>query len=1395
MAGVTPLPEDAATEPVLPPKRWWRHWLGILAFPIVLLGLAALAMLALDTSFGHRFITDRVAAFAPPSGLRIGIGRIDGSIYGQARLRDVSLADPQGVFVRVPQVELDWRPLNWVAKGLDVRKLILRRGTLSRLPKFNPGDPDAPILPDFDIRIDRLEIERLTVAQGVAGPQRRVDLTAGVLVRDGKALIRADGKLGGGERLYALLDAEPDRDRFDLKLDYNAPKGGLLAGLAGADRAIRLGVGGKGSWRRWDGALLAEADGKRLAAVQLTNRAGSYGATGMVWPEGMLAGLAARAAGTSVAISASGTFADRVLEGDARMIGDGLALQGRGAVDLAGNAARSVAIIAEARDPERLFPGIRLEEARLTGTLDGPFRQLSLPHKLTIARLVSGTTRVETLTQTGIASWDGARLTLPLDASAARIVTGDPALDARLVLPRVKGTVVLAGSQISADSLALAVPGIAARLALRGDMALGGYGLSGPVAARGVALTDLGSADAEGRITFKFGNAPWSLDAQLEGRMVRVDNATLTTLAGSGIRFGGRFRLGRGQPLLFEQATLSGSKLALGLAGRSLPGGGTTLSGRGRQVDYGAFTVEASIASDGPHAVLTFADPLPAAGLKDVRVALSPIAGGFRIETRGESLLGAFDGTLGLFAGGGGPVRIAVERLEVWKTAVTGNLELERGFANGKLNLTGGGIGGTIGLDVRSGGQGFTLALNASDARFGGQVPLTIGSARLEASGLLRQGHSSVSGSLLGQGIGRGQLFIGRVAASARLTNGAGQVTASIAGRRGSRFDLQLLGDVSPSRLALAAQGQYAGQRIMLPRRAVLTREAAGWRLAPTQVDFAGGRGIASGLFGSDASELKLALAEMPLSLADIAVADLGLGGKISGLVDYRQARRAPPTGDFKLRITGLTRSGLVLTSRPIDLALTGALMSDRLEMRAVISDGGQVRGRLQGRIAGLAREGDLGARIQNGSLFAQLRYAGPADALWRLAALESFDLTGPLEVAADLTGSPAAPSIRGSLAGNGLTLQSALTGTSVSGMAARGSFAGSRLVLTSLSGQTAGGGSIAGSGSFDFTGIGERGPAIDLRLAARRARLLARDDMGAVVTGPLAIRSDGAGGVVAGRLAIDSASWQLGRGAAIEQLPNIRTREINRPIDAITPRSDPTPWRFLIDAKGASRFDVRGLGIESEWSADIRLRGTTASPAISGRADLVRGGYEFAGKRFNMTRGRIVFDGSSPPDPRLDIVAEDQQSGLTARIAVTGTALRPEIAFSSTPVLPDEELLSRLLFGQSIANISAPEALQLGAAIASLRGGGGLDPINKLRQAVGLDRLRIVSADAALGRGTGIAAGKNITRRIYAEVVSDGRGYNATQLEFRVTSWLSLLSAVSTLGRESINARISKDY
>ena len=220
-------------------------------------------------------------------------------------------------------------------------------------------------------------------------------------------------------------------------------------------------------------------------------------------------------------------------------------------------------------------------------------------------------------------------------------------------------------------------------------------------------------------------------------------------------------------------------------------------------------------------------------------------------------------------------------------------------------------------------------------------------------------------------------------------------------------------------------------------------------------------------------------------------------------------------------------------------------------------------------------------------------------------------------------------------------------------------------------------------------------------------------------------------------------------------------------------------------------------MGLDSEWSADIQLRGTTEAPRINGEARVVprQGFYSFAGVRFEITRGVIDFDGNTPPDPRINIRAETDVQNLDVTVTVTGTSSRPEIAFSSNPGLPEEELLARMLFGDGITNLSATDALQLGAAVASLRGGGGMDPINRLRSAIGLDRLRIVPADPALDRGTAIALGKNFGRRFYAEIITDGRGYNATSLEFRVTGWLSLLATIDTLNRGSVAAEYSRDY
>ena len=393
---------------------------------------------------------------------------------------------------------------------------------------------------------------------------------------------------------------------------------------------------------------------------------------------------------------------------------------------------------------------------------------------------------------------------------------------------------------------------------------------------------------------------------------------------------------------------------------------------------------------------------------------------------------------------------------------------------------------------------------------------------------------------------------------------------------------------------------------------------------------------------------------------------------------------------------------------------------------------------------------------------------------------------------------------MRGSISGDSLQLRSSLSGTDIRDIAMRGRFQGSRLQLTRFAGTAVNGGSVSGSGIVDLRTLGEtvqgrvleiRGPIIDLRASAKNARLLDTGGLSATVTGPLRIVSDGLGGTIAGKVRVNRASWTLGTAADDLRVPQIATREINTPANRDPQVAAGRPWQYLINAKASSRIDVDGMGLDSEWAADIVLRGNTSDPRIGGRAEVVRGNYTFAGTRFELTRGEIEFDVDAPIDPLLDIRAETDRDGLNVEANVRGSATQPEITFTSNPSLPEEELLARLLFGGSVTSLSATDALQLGAAVASLRGGGGMDPINQLRSAIGLDRLRIVSADPALGRGTGVALGKNFGRRFYAEIITDGRGYSATEVEFRVTSWLSLLAAVSTVGRESVVAEISRDY
>jgi translocation and assembly module TamB len=685
-----------------------------------------------------------------------------------------------------------------------------------------------------------------------------------------------------------------------------------------------------------------------------------------------------------------------------------------------------------------------------------------------------------------------------------------------------------------------------------------------------------------------------------------------------------------------------------------------------------------------------------------------------------------------------------------------------------------------------NGAQRIDTHLTATNASFPGAF--AVRSGRADGIIILADDRTTLDGTVDARGVEASGVTLARLTANAKLVNGAGQVRAAFAGRRGAAFAFSTLADVSADTIRLTGSGRIEREPLMLNQPAIFTRTGDGWELAPTRLTFAGGAAIVSGRNGSR-PEVHAQVMAMPLQVLDVAWPNLDLKGLATGHLDY--AWKGNRNGRLDLKVRGLSRAGLVLASKPIDVGIAAAVSGNNAAMRAVAASNGQVVGRAQARFAPMGG-GPLMAELLNAPLFAQLRYVGPADTLWRLSGTEVIDLSGPLSVGADIGGRLADPVIRGSLRTQNARLESAVTGMVVTNVASQARFSGPQLIFNQISGNTAGGGSVTGSGTATFSG-GKT--LLNLSFNANQALLLNRDDVAARVTGPLQVRSDGQGGTISGNLRLNKGRFQLGRASAAAAVPQLNVRESGLDPADVIEVADLHPWK--LDLKVAGRdLQVAGLGIDSIWTTDLNIGGVADAPRFTGRADLVRGDYDFAGRNFRLDRGVIRFRGESPPDPLLDIHAEAQVQGLDASVLVRGTGLKPEITFASTPPLPQDELLSRILFGTSITNLSAPEALQLASAVAALQSGSGsLDPINALRRAVGLDRLRIVPADVATGQKTAIAAGKYVTRKLFVEVVTDGQGYSATRVEYQMTRWLSLLSTVSTIGRSSASVRVSKDY
>ncbi len=1390
---------SAKVEENLPP-RWRRVLLWTLGGLFLLIALSIAAVQGLNTGPGRAWLARQLATIAPESGLTIAVGRLDGSLFGRLTIRDLKLGDPKGVFLVAPRIDLDWDPARLWSKRVHLSFVEADDVRLLRQPALRdtPRDPDKPLLPDINIHLGRLTISRLHLDAPVAGRAATAVIDGKASLYEGRALVDLDARTADGfDQLEVRLDAAPDQDQLDIAARIAAPKGGIIAGLLKLDAPLALTLNGKGSWARWRGRLDARLGEAMLADLSLGAKAGRFDITGRAAPSLMLGGLLQRLSSPVVDIQAGAILSNdrNDLALDIFLGAPAAALTAKGGLDLDRSRIKALDLRFDVRRPDAIRRDLSGRAMRLELALDGPMAGPDLRYRLSADQLAIGTTRFAPLTAAGEGALDSDTPELSFDARTEKVTGISQLAEDLLTGLRLSGPLTIREGRLEAGELLVKSKHIDAGARLNINMKSGAYliDLKGGVKKypmAGVGLVDL---DADWRIT------PDDRRIRAQGktdvRLGRVDSRLFQSL------FKGTPRITtmmdrRGDGIItFSNLRLNAPDMTASGSGRLLPGSLLELRADGVSRTYGAFSTVLAGPIARPKVDLALRAYRAGILLRQIKATLTPENIDYRFTANAATDYGPLIAR-GLIQ----PSQIAIDTLRLAGLNAQGPLRFaENGRFQGRLAITGVGINGHAQLSAENGDQRINARLAASNGQIGFATPLVIRNGQMDVAALL-SAQPVYDISFDGKRITYGKWRIDSAQGVYQLNKKRGALTAALSGRHGAPFTLKIDSKILPDQIEADLSGSIAKQALRLDRPARLEQSDSVWKLAPVTLILPNGRATLAGSFG-DHIQIDSKLDSVGLDVISIFNPELSITGKASGTLALTlPSGGGLPQGDAKIVVRGFSRASLASTARPIDVGINARLDRSSGSLRAIFRNEARIFGRAQAvlrPIPGTPADSAL-ERLLAAPLTAQVRWSGPSGPLWAVTGIEAFDVRGILQLAVDISGDLGDPVMRGTMSSPRARIESTTLGMVVNDIDLAARFDGSRLIFDRFTGKDGTNdktGTITGSGYVDLS-FDRRFP-MRLDLALDKAQVMNRDDLRSTVTGPLTIENGPDGALISGDLSVDRARFRLGTATATE-FAEIQVGEKNR--DLVQDSSEtvrPTIWQLDVRARANNKIDVRGMGLDSEWSADLVMHGAATRPQLSGTARLIRGEYEFAGKTFELQRGSVRFTGTYPPDPIVDIVAESRVQGLTATLNIRGTALKPEIRFSSVPALPEDEVLSRVLFGNSLANLSAGEALQLAGAVAALRsgGGGGLDPVGAIRKAIGLDRLRFSSGNDKNGSRTSIAAGEYLTDRVYVEVAADGQGFAATQIEVELTRSLSILSALSAISGSSINLRWSKDY
>jgi translocation and assembly module TamB len=226
------------------------------------------------------------------------------------------------------------------------------------------------------------------------------------------------------------------------------------------------------------------------------------------------------------------------------------------------------------------------------------------------------------------------------------------------------------------------------------------------------------------------------------------------------------------------------------------------------------------------------------------------------------------------------------------------------------------------------------------------------------------------------------------------------------------------------------------------------------------------------------------------------------------------------------------------------------------------------------------------------------------------------------------------------------------------------------------------------------------------------------------------------------------------------------------------------------LQVNAPSQIFVRGRGLDAELGGALRVGGTTIDVIPEGQFDLIRGRLDILGNRLTLTEGLIQLQGAF--DPFIRFVAETQADDVTAMISIEGEASAPVLGFSSTPDLPEDEVLSLLLFGREINSISPLQAVRLANALRTLSGQGGEGLTSGVRRELALDDLDVTTDEDGTAQAR---VGKYINENIYTEITADTAGNSRIDLNLQLSPSVTARGRLGSDGDTGIGLFIERDY